>query len=336
MKKRSDGRYVKKITDPKTKKSVYIYGKSMAEINRKLLSYESATIDGRTFKEVADVWLSMRYDTYAAQSLKGVIPAHRRAVETFGEIFIKNITPKDVIEYLSKLADLGFTRKTISNHKIIIKQIFDLAIIEGDIQMNPCVSVKNLKGAESTKRTAAAETDEEKILNSNDAWIFPLIALCTGMRKGEILALQWRDVNFEKGTISVTKSVYHVGHQPMIKTPKTENGIRTVPLVSRLRQVLEPLRSDPNLYIIGGDRPLCEYEYAKAHKEYMLRTGITASAHQIRHSFATRLNENGVDGKVAQSILGHAQLSTTMDIYTDFRTRSIDSLKAKLDSSFEA
>ena len=120
----------------------------------------------------------------------------------------------------------------------------------------------------------------------------------------------------------------------MIKEPKTESGTRIIPMISRLRQILEPLRSNPRHYVVSGKDPLQEYEYAKLYKNYMHRHGITATAHQIRHSFATRMNESGIDGKAAQEILGHAQLSTTMDIYTDFRKKSLDGVKTALDETF--
>lgn len=333
MKKRSDGRLVKKITDPKTKKPVYIYGKTMAEINRKILSYKTKS-EEREFKEVANEWWSSKYDEYAAQTLRGVAPAYRRIVEMFGDFAIAEITPRHISIFFADLANRGMTKKTISNHKSILNQIFDEAVVNGDIKFNPCLSVKVTKGAASQKRESATTSEEERILQSADVWIFPIIALCTGMRKGEILALQWKDIDFDSEVISVTKSIYHVGHKAHVKPPKTENGIRTVPLVNRLKSVLLPLKSTDEEYVVSGKEPLQEYQFEKKYRDYQRITGVKATAHQIRHSFATLANEAGVEGKSAQEVLGHAQLSTTMDIYTDFRKKSLEKVRAQLNGIF--
>jgi integrase len=335
VKKRSDGRLVKKITDPKTKKPVYIYGKTMAEINRKILSYKTKEEQGRTFKDVADEWWAIKYDEYAAQTLRGVAPAYKRIVEMFGDFIIAEITPRHISMFFVDLANMGMTKKTISNHKSILNQIFDEAVVNGDIKFNPCLSVKVTKGASSQKRDSATTSEEEKILQSADVWIFPFIALCTGMRKGEILALQWKDIDFDSEIISVTKSIYHVGHKAYVKPPKTESGIRTVPLVNRLKSVLLQSKGADDEYVVSGKEPLQEYQFEKKYRDFQRITGVKATAHQIRHSFATLANEAGVEGKSAQEVLGHAQLSTTMDIYTDFRKKSLDKVKVQLNSIFD-
>jgi len=334
MKKRADGRYLKVITDPKTNKKIYIYGKSRQEINQKLLTYNDEQETGKLFKAIADDWFSEKYDTYAAQTLRGVTPAFKRILSHFGDNPIKDITPKDILSFVNVLADEGLTKKTISNHKCLLNQIFDSAVVSGDISINPCLSVKITKGAPSKKRNAASSSEEGIILESADEWVFPVIALCTGMRKGEILALQWKDIDFENDTISVTKSIYHVGHNAMIKSPKTAKGVRTVPLVSKLKAILLPLKAQPDYFVVSGTEPMKEYQFEKKYKDFQKATGITASAHQIRHSFATLANEAGVEGKSAQEVLGHAQLSTTMDIYTDFRKKSLSQTKKKLDEIF--
>ena len=334
MKKRADGRYLKIIVDPKTKKNVYIYGKSRQEVNRKLLEYEEKQEDGQRFGEIANAWFEEKYDTYAAQTLRGVKPAYQRIVNEFADVPIKCITPKDILAFVNSLAEDGLSKKTISNHKCLLNQIFDAAVVNGSVSINPCSSVKITKGAESKKRDAASTSDEATILNSADVWIFPVVALCTGMRKGEILALQWKDIDFESDTISVTKSIFHVGHEARIKAPKTVKGIRTIPLVNKLKSILLPLRSKPTDYVVSGSEPMKEYQFEKKYRDFQTATGVTASAHQIRHSFATLANEAGVEGKSAQEVLGHAQLSTTMDIYTDFRKKNLSQTKQKLDELF--
>ena len=335
LKKRKDGRYVKVILDAKTKKKVYIYGKSRAEVNKKLLEYEAREEHSQLFGTFANEWLDDKYDTYAAQTLRGLIPAFKRIVEAFEEQSIKDITPKDILSFLNQLAEEGLSKKTISNHKCILKQILDAAVVEGYISINPCLSVKVTKGAESKKREAASPSDEAAILRSADVWLFPVIALCTGMRKGEVLALQWKDIDFENNTISVTKSIYHVGHTARIKAPKTVKGIRTVPLVAKLKEILLPKRSKPEHYVVSGEAPMKEYQFEKRYRDFQTATGITATAHQIRHSFATVAIENGVPMKSVQEILGHQQISTTLDIYTDFRDAAIREAQTILEKAFD-
>ena len=114
MKKRADGRYVKVITDPKTKKRISFYGNTVRELNQKLLSYERKQSDGKTFGEVADEWWSEHYDTLAHQSLRGYKPALARALKEFGNDYVRDI--KYDVEGSEKEALLG-SRKTIEAYR---------------------------------------------------------------------------------------------------------------------------------------------------------------------------------------------------------------------------
>jgi integrase len=337
MKKRADGRYVKVITDPKTHKRISFYGTSPREVNKKILAFECASEYGRLFSTVADLWWSETYETLSPQTLKGYKPAYARAVEYFGKDYLSEIQPRDILAFYKTLVRQELTQKTIANHRIILNQIFERAIIDSDIQYNPCTSVKIPKAEKSQPRLPASASDERKILTSDHPWLFPLVALLTGLRKGEILALQWQDIDFEEKTISVTKSVEHIGKKPNIKEPKTENGKRLVPLLTVLAERLAPLVSSPSAYIFsddGGKSPLYEHRYTRLYKDYQRDVGITCTAHQLRHSYATIAVEEDVNPKDLQNALGHADITTTMNVYAAVRKRSTEKVAEKLNAKY--
>ena len=329
--KRADGRLVKTIVDPRTGKRKYFYGDTMREINAKIMEYTEAAERGRTFSEVAAEWWDKIIDTLAMQSVNTYECAMRRAVDHFKDDPVKGITPKKIRAFLQTVAKRGYAMKTMSTQRMVVNQIMSHAVLEGDIEVNPCTAVQIPKDLPRTKRTSATSTDEQIILETTDGWMFPFFALMTGMRRGEILALQWRDVDFENNLIMVTKSVAHHNNQPVIKSPKTEAGRRVVPLLPQLRERLEQIEPRiPNNYIfsVDGVSPMTNMQFSKLLKEYHERTGTTFTAHQLRHSFATNAFEAGVSGKSVQEIIGHKQLATTMDMYTDFR---LDALKEAAD-----
>ena len=337
MKKRSDGRYVKVITDPTTHKRISFYGKSAREVNQKLLDFERKQTCGRTFAEVADDWWEQTYDTLAHQTLKGYKPAVARAIEEFGDCYISDIQPKDILSFYKTMICKDYTYKTIANHRIIINQIFNHAVVNGDIQYNPVTSVKIPRAQKTPPRPPASTSDEEKILCSDYPWLFPLVALLTGLRKGEILALQWQDINFETNTISVTKSVEHIGKKPHIKPPKTDSGNRLVPLLDILKQKLLPIKGKPQHYIFsddGGKSPLYEHRYTRLYNDYKKAVGISCTAHQLRHSYATIAVEEDINPKDLQNALGHADITTTMNVYAAARQRSIEKVASKLNAKY--
>lgn len=334
--KRADGRYCKSIIDPRTGKRIYFYGTTEREINKKIMLYTQKVEQGRTFAEIADEWWEEAEPQLAIQSVRTYKLAMSRAVTFFHDVVAKEITAKSIQKYLSALAAQGYSQKLVSNHRMVLNRILDHAVTEGDIELNPCASAKTPNGLPKVQRNAASGADEEKVKESADVWLFPYIALMTGMRKGEILALQWKDIDFDKNYIHVTKSVAHDGDRPVIKTPKTEAGNRIVPLILPLREELLKRKGNANNYIISdtGAEPLTNRRFLTLDKHFKKQTGITATAHELRHSFATVAFEVGLDPKSVQEILGHKQLSTTMDIYTQFREAKIKQAADLLNKSF--
>lgn len=332
---RADGRLCKAIVDPRTHKRVYFYGKTEREINKKIMLYTQKAQIGRSFSEIADEWWEEAEPKLALQSIRSYKLAMSRAVTFFNDTPAKNITAKDIQKYLTALAKQGYSQKVVSNHRMVVNRILDYAVMEGDIELNPCASVKTPTDLPKSTREAASRFDEQIIKDNVDLWLFPFVALMTGMRKGEILALKWKDIDFEKNYIYVTKSVAHNGDKPVIKTPKTEAGNRIVPLLLPLRNELTKHIGKPDEYIISDDgkTPLTNRRFITLYDNYRKATGITATAHQLRHSFATIAFEADLDPKSVQEILGHKQLSTTMDIYTQFREKKLTAAAEILNQS---
>lgn len=324
--KRADGRLVKTITDPRTGKRVYFYGATERELNRKILEFTEQKKTGRTFAAVANEWWGLHSEQIAYKTMRSYKPAMERAVKEFGDRFIKDLKPRELEILLKKMARDGLAQKTVRNQRLILNLIFEHAVLEGDVDVNPCSSVSVPKDLKKTPRTAASAADEKLVRESADVWLFPYMALMTGMRRGEILALQWKDIDFDSNLISVTKSIYHEGNRPVVKAPKTEAGCRVVPLLEPLKNTLLAIETrHPDGYVIsndGGATPLSNRQYVNASDTYKKKTGVACTAHQLRHSFATIAFECGVPVKSVQEILGHKQLSTTMDIYTDFRKKA--------------
>ena len=334
---RADGRLCRTITDPKTHKRIFFYGTTERELNRKILEYTSQRERGRTFKEVAEQWWEENYSQLSAQTQKGYNSAIQRVCEEFGTKYLEDIEPRDIQTFFRDMAFRKFAAKTISNHRIILNQIFNYAIVEGDIQYNPCTSIKIPKGCKKTVREAASTSDEEKILASNHEWLFPVVALLTGLRKGEILALQWKDIDFDNNVIHVYKSVEFISQEPRIKEPKTSAGTRTVPLLQVLKDRLLPVKGNPNHFLFskdGGKTPLRNKQYDRAYAKYAEEVGIKCTAHQLRHSYATIAVEEDVNPKDLQNALGHADITTTMNIYAEARKKSVDKVAEKLNKRY--
>lgn len=337
LKKRPDGRYVKTMTDPRTGKRVFFYGQSEREINRQIMEYQSEAERGRSYKKVSEEWWAQTESTLAMQSVRTYNAARLRAEEEFGDTPIKELLPKDILAFLKRLAKQGYAQRTVSNQRLVINRVFQHAVIANDTQFNHCASVETPKGLPKEKRGAASKKDEEIILNLDNIWLFPFIAIMTGMRKGEILALQWKDIDFENNVIYVTKSVAHNGDRPVVKPPKTEAGNRVVPMLQKLRErLLACEKRIPDNYIISDDgkTPLTNRRYITLYDRFRAETGVTCAAHRLRHSFATKAYEGDVPVKSLQHIIGHKQSSTTLDMYTDFRKKSLDTATALLEKSF--
>lgn len=297
----------RKVFSGKTKKDVML---KIALFNNEQKKKTSLLVVAEEWKEYH--WKELKFGSYRSYS-----SCYERAVKQFGNRDIDSIKPVEVQAWLRELGKT-YSKKTVSQHKLVLSQIFDYGIVNMQMDIyNPCDKVKIPKGLEKKTRGLLQQEEIQAILSTDkEEFQLAYLILFTGCRCGEALALQMKNVDFEQNVIHVINAVAHQGNKPVIQEPKTEKSIRDIPLLPQLRDRLLALNLNENDYIVSGCNPLTKSALNKRWKKFCKEKKIQIDRHTIRHQFATMLYEAGVDPKSAQEILGHAQISTTMDIYT--------------------
>lgn len=333
--RRKDGVYQKYINGR------YLYSKDPEELYRKwqaVLNHEDPT---PTFKEVAEMWEEDSREEISVRTWLNYKPHYEDLLSLYGKRLIDSIDAKDVSNYLLKAKSQGYSTTVIKTKKTILKQIFSKAVIEGYLKYNPVTEVKTPKGTAKKRRAPTDEEIRAIFANINSPFgFFPAFLLCTGLRKSEALALLKSDIDLDRNQISVTKTLVYVDNaNPSLKEPKTSSGVRIVPIVESIRPYLimhmQMTKGNILFPAARSNKYMSEKSYDVAWEAYCKRTGLTLTAHQLRHGAATVMFESGVDVYSAQRILGHANVSTTMEIYTELRDAQLAKSVESLNKGFE-
>ncbi len=250
---------------------------------------------------------------------------------------LQDITTIDIQKYLRYLRKdykgkrgTGLTAKTVHHHFNMLLLIFGYAKKQKLIADNPMDGVKSPK-KEKKQVDAFTKEQAQQFLQALDGAepefrCMMLLLLTTGLRRGELAGLQWRDISFEEGTISVNRNVTYTPEAGItVGTPKTSNGYRTIPLIPSVLAEISALRGsaqndEGKAFIFPSkDDPLAPRlpdAITRRMKRFAVRSGLPDfSPHDLRHSCATLLLANGADVKSVQMMLGHADASTTLDFY---------------------
>lgn len=146
-----------------------------------------------------------------------------------------------------------------------------------------------------------------------------LIALYMGLRLGETLSLKWEDIDFENKIVSIKRSVYTKNGKLTYSTPKTLSSIRVIPLPAFLEKILNNMKNKSNceFVVCQKDRPITPRTYQHFFKSLQAKAKITKvkGFHSLRHTFATRALECGIDIKSLADILGHKNPNVTLARY---------------------
>ena len=338
MTQRKDGRLQEEMTVTVNGKQIrkYFYGKSKAEINRKISEWKSkeeARKQGRPFSSVADDWWEQAQDELAVSTQRGYKPALRRAKDHFGDLDIRTITPAEISIFLRRMIKKNrMADKTARTQLMVVNLIFRYAVQTGDTDTNPARDLEVPRNLRKERRDIASDADIKRVKESYDApfGAFAYWALYTGLRRNELLALDWSDVDLDRRVIHVTKSCFRDNDGKVkVKKPKTASGIRDVPIPDKLAEKITPGKG---LVFPGDSGYMTNGMWERYWRHYVEASGVTCTPHQLRHAYATMLYEAGskITMEDAQYLLGHANLQTTADIYTHIRETKAEKIKQSM------
>ena len=262
------------------------------------------------------------YQTYRRQ-LTHVLAA-------LGDCPLPELTPALIHDFIEGLQASGLAASTVHGVYRLLASAMRFALDEGVIAKNPCRKLRFQRGENAEQRALSrGEQEELRLAASRDKDLPALLSLYTGMRLGEVCALKWADIDWEKGTITVRRTVQRVARTTpgesggktllMIGTPKSSRSHRTLPVpgfvLERLRGLMEKGRPSEYVFSLSGNAA-DPRTIQRRFQRLMQKLGMSnAHFHTLRHSFATRLLELGVDIKTVSTLLGHGSAKTTLDFY---------------------
>lgn len=273
------------------------------------------------FQRYTEAW----FKTYKEGKLKPTTLSgyrsnlRRHIYPALGHLHFTEVTTDVLQQFLSDRQELA--HNTLHTMLVLISEILDSAVEDGLIAKNPALSKKLFIPSDRKKQRKALTLDElqdiiRQLRSLKDVRQKCLLALMlfTGMRRGEVLALRWENVDFAQETITVSQALSYSSNQPILSTTKTANGLRTIPMNSLLKELLLPYRSAG--YIIGGEKPITHMVFKRLYKELSKTVNLHgATPHVFRHSYLSLLNQAGVDPKTIQAIGGHGNFMLTYNIY---------------------
>lgn len=335
------------------RKYKHIYAHSKKELKEKELQVRMQLKKGidvqkinNTFEQCAEHWLKSKKNKISSgrwESYKYNI----RHLEPLRHIPIAKIRPYDLQEIIDALTAKNpntrkpMAKKSLRAVKSVAKQIFDFAIENRLIDYNPAVNIYIPTDAPEATGRALDEQEQQWIIDTpHRCQTSALIMMYAGLRRGELIPLMWSDIDFENKTIDINKTVSTVNGHFVLRPykGKSANAIRTVSIPAQLANHLKNTKKE-GLYLScnakgGMHTPM---SWRRMWESYLIDLNLKYGTnpqkskfapqknqltipkikpHWLRHTYATNLYFAGVDVMTAKELLGHADITTTLNIYT--------------------
>ena len=364
VRQRKDGRWEGRVVIgydekglPRTKN---VLAKTKRECQEKLKQLRETVTGPRTEKVRPEMpfgeWLDFWYQNYVKPQIRPTTQANYEAkiyqhiIPELGKIPLNQLAQKDLQQFYARMKAAGRLIRTeqfgkgLSDSMVrglhaACRSALDKAVQEELIRTNPAVGCKLPPKRGREMQVLGREELQRFLIQAQAEGYFELflLDLCTGLRRGELLALQWDDLDFKTGTLTVNKQVYEVKGRLQVSVPKTRASIRRLVLPPGVVEVLRAYREtvDSRWMFpspVKEDVPMTPGAVRRRLQIILERAGCKKIRfHDLRHTFATLSLENGMDVKTLSAMLGHVSAATTLDIYTHVTGDMQSEAAAKID-----
>ena len=323
--KRSDGRYMGVVDLPKSadgkRKRQYIYDTDPRKLQIKIndLVYQIQNNIYRnpgkaTIKDLCNEWTDNFIGKLAetTQALYKMY-ADKYIIPGIGGIKLKELLPADIEKYYLSLSVSGNTIRKINT---FLNSILELAIKNNLILVNPCSKV-NIPKKTKYKPKILTDTQFNTLFTSVSGVdkIIIMLAGLVGLRRGEIFGLKWSDIDFDNHKLSISTTMVRF-NEYLIKEPKSDSGRRSIFIDKYIIELLKEWYKGGCEYVIKGYKP----DSYKKHFTKLLKALELPNIrlHDLRHYNAIMMMNLGIPDKIASGRLGHAQVSTTREVYQHY------------------
>lgn len=314
-----------------------IYDRDPERLFLKIQEKESAAPPVLSFDAAAEAWFDRHSSRVGAKTAETYEAPLRRIRDRFSGESVEEVSAAEVQAFLADLGKRGYSRRSVQMHRDVLNMIFNDAIVSGALRFNPCAAVSMPRNLPVKKRELPSDFALEAVKAGAELpfGLFALFCLYAGLRRGEVLALRWEDLDLDGRLIYVSRAVEFIGNEAHFKAPKSAAGLRTVPLLDPLAAALPPAGSGL-IFPREDGGPLSKTQFRKRWDRYCQALGFQITAHQLRHGFATLLFEAGVSDKDAQELLGHSSIAVTRDVYTHIRASRRQETSDRINAFFAA
>lgn len=308
-------------------------------------------LENQTFVEPTRMttkeWLKKWYDTYLKDYLSAsTLRGYRYQIDTyiiprFGNVPIQNLSAMEIQKWINDLSKESpvthkpMSAKTVRNIYLNLSAALEKAVKLDIIKKNPCKNVV-LPQRNKHQVTVYDEMEIKKLIESSsgtDMELPIMIALNLGLRRGEMIALRWENIDLDNGIVHICENrIDGLNGEVITKLPKSQAGIRDIPISESMIQMLKGHKIEylkkqlkygvgynKDDYVIcqNNGQPYKPFSFSKKFRTFLAKNNLRhIRLHDLRHTNASVMLSQGISPKVAQQRLGHSDFSTTMNIYS--------------------
>ena len=343
--KRSDGRWMARLTLPDGRRKS-LYARTRQEAAQKLVHAQKAISDGlplvggrQTTGDFLNVWLrdqaGPRVRPMTFRRYKEIVRLH--IIPELGRVPLVRLTPQHVEKMLAAVAAKGASASSVNHCRGLLRNALQAAMKHSLVGRNVAAlaDARSVPAREVQVLTPYAARRILEAVKEDRLEALFTVSLALGLRQSEVLGLRWSDVNIDAGTVSIQRTLQRLHGAFGFYPPKSEKSRRTIPMPVPVATALQRhmKRQLQERIALGGGweaerwgglvftdeegNPLsCFHVSGRFHKLIRMAGLPPMRYHDLRHGAASIMAAQGVSARVAMEILGHAQISTTMNIYT--------------------